>query len=211
MKMKFSAMLLAIAMLLMLTACGGTTSSVAASSSTPEAVASSETPAPLEESEAEAASTALESATSEIEVAPAESEPMTNDTVIEYPLADGEHLSIWCAKPGGPPIVRDSWSELEIFQQAEEYLGVTIDWTEVDMFAMETQFNLMMAAGEYTDIISGVVQNYSTGAVGAYEDGVIMDIFDLVYDNMPNYWNLVHADSETEKYVTTEGGQELAI
>ena len=33
----------------------------------------------------------------------------------------------------------------------------------------------------------------------------------MVYDNMPNYWNLVHADAEKEKYVTTEDGQELAI
>ena len=209
MKKKLTAMLLVLAMLLALAACGGTTGSEAASSAAPAANSAEQTAAPSEQPETSAS--AEVPATSQVETISAEPEQAFNDTVITYPLSDGEHLSIWCAKPGGPPIVRDSWSELEIFQKAEEHLGVTMDWTEVDMFAMETQFNLMMAAGDYTDIISGVVQNYSTGVVGAYEDGVVMDIADLVYDNMPNYWNLVHADSEKEKYVTTEDGKELAI
>ena len=209
MKKKLTAMLLAMAMLLALAACGGTTGSEAASSAAPAANSAEQTAAPSEQPETPAS--AEVPADSQAEAISAEPEQAFDDTVITYPLSDGEHLSIWCAKPGGPPIVRDSWSELEIFQKAEEHLGVTMDWTEVDMFAMETQFNLMMAAGDYTDIISGVVQNYSTGVVGAYEDGVVMDIADLVYDNMPNYWNLVHADSEKEKYVTTEDGKELAI
>lgn len=209
MKKKLTAMLLALTMLLALAACGGTTGSEAASSAAPAANSAEQTAAPSEQPETSAS--AEVPATSQVETISAEPEQAFNDTVITYPLSDGEHLSIWCAKPGGPPIVRDSWSELEIFQKAEEHLGVTMDWTEVDMFAMESQFNLMIAAGDYTDIISGVVQNYSTGVVGAYEDGVVIDIADLVYDNMPNYWNLVHADSEKEKYVTTEDGQELAI
>ena len=211
MKMKLTAILLAMAMLLALAACGGTASSEAVSSVAPPESTAEAAPAPSEEPAPAEPAPAEEPEASHVEEAPVEPEIVTNDTVIEYPLSDGAHLSIWCAKPGGPPIVRDSWAELEIFQQAEEYLGVKIDWTEVDMMAMETQFNLMAAAGEYTDIISGVVQNYSTGIVGAYEDGVVMDIADLVYENMPNYWNYVHADSEKEKYVTTEDGYELAI
>ena len=212
MKMKFIAMLLAIAMLFTLAACGSAdsaaeTAAAESASAEPVGEASEEAAAPVEEAPEEAAPAEV----SAVEEAPAEEEVLVNDTVIEYPLADGETLSIWCSKPGGPPIVRDTWGDLEIFQQAEEYLGVKIKWTEVDMMAMETQFNLMMAAGDYTDIISGVVQNYSTGVVGAYEDGVIVDIADLVYDNMPNYWNLVHADSEKAKYVTTEEGLELAV
>ena len=209
MKKKLIAMLLALVMLLALAACGGTTGSEAASSAPPAESAVETAAAPSEKPEPPAS--AEEAADSQAEEISAEPELALDDTVITYPLSDGEHLSIWCAKPGGPPIVRDSWSELEIFQQAEEHLGVIMDWTEVDMFAMETQFNLMMAAGDYTDIISSVVQCYPTKAVGAYEDGVVMDIADLVYDNMPNYWNLVHADAEKEKYVTTEDGKELAI
>lgn len=207
MKTKLTALLLATTMLLAFTACGDTSSSEASASSPTTESSAPETsqpsqPASLAEPDASQVETSAVDAPETL---------TTNDTIIEYPLADGDTLSIWCAKPGGPPIVRDSWSELEIFQQAEEYLGVQIEWTEVDMFTMETQFNLMVAAGEYTDIISGVVQNYSTGAIGAYEDGVIIDIADLVYDNMPNYWNLVFADSETAKYVTTEDGQALAV
>lgn len=207
MKMKLTAILLAMTMLFALAACGEATnsdavSSVASTESTAEA-----SPASVKES----ISTEDETEASQTEEASVESEILTNDTVIEYPLADGEQLSIWCAKPGGPPIVRDSWSEVEIFQKAEEKLGVKIEWHEVDMMAMETQFNLMAASGEYTDIIASVVANYATGIVGAYEDGVVLDIADLVYDNMPNYWNYVHADSEKEKYVTTEDGHELAI
>ena len=160
MKKKLIAMLLALAILLALAACGGTTESGMASSAAPAESSAEKAAAPSEKPEPPAS--AKETAASQTEVISAEPELARNDTVITYPLSDGEHLSIWCAKPGGPPIVRDSWSELEIFQKAEEHLGVIMDWTEVDMFAMETQFNLMMAAGEYTDIISGVVQNYST-------------------------------------------------
>lgn len=214
MKMKLTAILLTLAMLFALAACGGTASSTEASVAAPAESTAEGNPAPSEEAapaEPAPAESAEEPASSGEEEVPAEPEIVTNDTVIEYPLAEGESLSIWCSKPSGPPIVRDSWAELEIFQQAEEYLGVQIEWTEVEMFTIETQFNLMVAAGDYTDIISGVVQNYSTGAVGAYEDGVVIDIADLVYDNMPNYWNLVHSDAEKSKHVTTEDGLELAV
>lgn len=155
--------------------------------------------------------TAEETAEAPQDTDPAE-ETRYNDTVITYPLSEEPvTLSIFCTKPGGPPIVRDSWAELEIFQNAEEYLGVSIDWREADMMVYDTQFNLMCASGDWADIIAGVVQNYSTGATGAYDDGIILDIADLVYDNMPNYWNYVHTDSEVEKYVMTEEGLELAV
>ena len=206
MKKKLTAILLAMALLVTLAACGGTAGSQAIASQEPAEQQQETAPVESPQDQEDSAPAAEAS-----QVTAETSQPARNDTVIEYPLADGETLSIWCAKPGGPPIVRDSWAELEIFQQAEEHLGVKIDWHEVDMMAMETQFNLMAATGTYTDIVAGVVQNYSTGIVGAYEDGVVMDIADLVYDNMPNYWNLVHTDAEKEKYVTTEDGQELAI
>ncbi len=205
MKRKLFALLTVFAMLAALTACGETQSDPA--SGTADSVNVVET-APAENTAAAESSAVEEASASEVLE---DIEAAVNDTVIEYPLADGETLSIFCAKPGGPPIVRDSWAEVEIFQNAEEYLGVNIDWHEVDMMALDTQFNLMVASGDYCDIISGVVQNYSTGVVGAYDDGVIIDIADLVYDNMPNYWNYVHTDSEKEKYVTTEEGFELAV
>lgn len=206
MKMKLLAMLTVFAMLLALTACGDSPSS-GEPASTAAPVSAAQAPA---ETEAPPADSAAEPASAQ-EPESAEDAVAENNTVIEYPLADGETLSVFCAKPGGPPIVRDSWADVEIFQNAEEYLGVHIDWHEVDMMALDTQFSLMVAAGDYCDIITGVVQNYTTGAIGAYEDGVIVNIADLVYDNMPNYWNYVHTDSEKEKYVTTEEGYELAV
>ena len=229
MKRKMIALLLVLAMLAALTACGGSASSGEASAvQESESTASQEEAAVQEDTPAQDPSLTEESASAEDAPAPedqasAQEEPfeapadapaeeaLHNDTVIEYPLANGETLSIFCAKPGGPPIVRDSWAEEEIFQNAEEYLGVHIEWNEADMFTMDTQFQLMIAAGDYDDIITGVVGSYSTGAVGAYDDGVIIDIADLVYDNMPNYWNWVHTDPEKEKYVTTEEGYELAV
>lgn len=212
MKKRLFALLLTAAMLVAMTACGGGAASAPETStaqpSSPESVVPEEVSAP--EAPVETAAPEVSAMEEASVVEPVEETPF-NDTVIEYPLADGETLRIFCAKPGGPPIVRDSWGEVEFFQNAEEHLGVHVEWNEVDMMAMSTQFNLMVASGDYPDIISGVVELYSTGAVGAYENGVIMDFADLTYDNMPNYWNRVHADSEIEKYVMTEEGNELAV
>ncbi len=206
---RLSALLLALAMLLTLAACGSGSS--ASSGSEPSQSVQTEPTAP-EQTEAPAVSAAEAPATdsaeepSAVEEAPA----VVQSPSLPYSTT-GEELSMWLPLT---PDLANTYSDLNehiVVQAAEEVTGVHINFTHASFFTANDDFNLMTAAGDYCDLISCAVKYYATGGAGAMEDGVIINLSDLIPEYAPDYNAVINSDETHIAQSRSDTGDILAF
>ena len=209
MKNRIAALLAVLALTASLTACGGNAAAPASSSTTVDKTEEQQTSAPgveasapAEEQEASAAEPA-----SDVQEVP---EPV----VYELPLTDTPTtFTVYTtAAPGfmSPYLGPDgSYNSAESTKNFAELTGVTLQFIEIDMMSFSQNFNLMIASGDYPDLISGV-DGYAGGYTKAMDDGVIIDLTDYVENDMPAYCQRLD-EADAWKDVMNDEGQMLAI
>lgn len=177
---KVSAVALAAAMLVSMAACSqsssSTASSSAASSSADSSAASSET-----------ASTSSEAATTEF------SYPMEGDKTLTYWV--GVSVSNY----------NDNNAKLPMWQQMMEDTGVTIEFIHPVVGQEQENFNLMLASGDYADIIES---KYALPAT-MLDDGIIIDLTEILPQYAPNLYNYLQENPEIDRQVKNDDGQYL--
>ena len=213
-KKQLLAMLLALALCLGLAGCGGGAASSAApadsSTKTEESAKAPEQPSEAPSAAAEA------SAPEESAAEPAEPEGLQ---VVELPIeTDAVHYSCWM--PVAPYVstmmnLEDFSEQVAMVKMINEMTNVYIDFNAVaGGFVEQESFNLMIAGGDYTDII-GVMNYYgsSSGAAAgsaghekAIEDGIIIDLYDDLKEYAPNYWTLLTSDDNAYMTMRTQSG-----
>ncbi len=202
---KLMALLLSMVMVLSLAACGGGASSSAAPAES--AKTEEETAAPSSAPAAPAADSAEEGSTNEGNATAAETvgdpfEAMAEDS-ISYPLEGDNTISMWYYIPGYQDFMDSNYS-FNALKTAEAATGVKLEFTEVSSQSANELFNVMVAGGDYPDLLP-VMEYYTGGLAKAYEDGVIVDINDYMEDNMPNYLAVRDClDEKTVKATLTE-------
>lgn len=203
MKKRLFALLLAAAMILALAACGGTTQS-AASSAPAESAAEPQTeaPAPAEpETPAPADSAAEPVASAEEAAAPAEVPPT------ELPLSDGsETFEVWMGISPAAMNYISSLAENRTYQEIMERTGVNLSFIHFHPDTQSEQFNLIMASGEYPDVMNGVANDYTGGADKGIEDEVFVDLNEYLEEFAPHYYALIHSSDKLYEAVTTPEG-----
>ena len=206
---RLSALLLALAMLLTLAACGSGSS--ASSGSEPSQSVQTEPTAP-EQTEAPALSAAEAPATDSAEDPSAveEASAVVQSPSLPYSTT-GEELSMWLPLT---PDLANTYSDLNehiVVQAAEEVTGVHINFTHASFFTANDDFNLMTAAGDYCDLISCAVKYYATGGAGAMEDGVIINLSDLIPEYAPDYNAVINSDETHIAQSRSDTGDILAF
>ena len=198
-----------------LTACSGTGNSAAESTApTPEEVTAA-APAPVSTAEAEDSQTEPDSAVPE-EAAPeagvpnpdAKASELASYTAEGYDLPlfdDTLELSYWIPIEHDLANLVSSYADMESYQWIQDNLGVSIDWNQCSVEAKSDQFNLMVAGGDYCDLIDGVFELYAGGDDAAIEDDVILSLDDCIYDYMPFYTSYFVND-DLRKAVLTDAG-----
>ena len=136
-------------------------------------------------------------------------EPLT------YPLADGDvTFTILHSEPALGPMSgqmnMSTYGDFETIAAGTEKIGVTPLWQSLSQMSGDTQFNLIMASGDYPDVIGAVDKYYVGGLTKALEDDVIITLDDCIADGMPEYWNLVQEDETLRRAVTDDEGRYLA-
>ena len=200
---KFTAMLLTLAMALgCLAGCGNGSASSAPAESVGAAAESTAPEAPKAETAAPADSTQ--------EGEPSAAEPADKGEFVpgeaSLPLADGESLTYFVELPGYMSMFNvNSYDDIDAFKYAEEITGVDIDFTIVNNESLATNFQLMIASGDITDMVAGADQQY-TSSSAMIEDGVAIDLMDYE-DQLPNYWNTLDYYSDYKTLAINEDGQ----
>lgn len=101
--------------------------------------------------------------------------------------------------------------ELDGYIAAEEMTNVQIKTTAVSNDVFKEQFNLMIASGEYTDMMREVNTAYSGGLTRALTDEVIIDLSDLLNEYGQDYLSYTNVNDTVSKSVITDDGKYLAV
>lgn len=96
-------------------------------------------------------------------------------------------------------------NEIQVYKIAEEATGCHIEWTNPTWAAAKEQFNLMIASGEYPDLIQTTWNNVPGGSAKYVDDDVIVKISD--YEKyMPNFKKYIDANPELKAQFANEDG-----
>lgn len=131
-----------------------------------------------------------------------EPEPLT------LPIStDGAELQVWTVYED--TLYKDP-NEIKGVQKAEELTGVHINWIPVSQSVITDQFGIMLASGEYPDIVFPPVGGYPGGYEKGIEDGIIYpEIASLIDQYMPNYKGYLNTNDEVRREATTDSGIQM--
>lgn len=198
------ALLLALTMVMgLLAGCGDNAASSAATSAPEESAAEASAPEAPAEAPAEPAGSAEDSAAVE-----APQEPSYTIPISEEPLT----YSIWMTyAPFAAELVNTETMEgMLVLDTLQEVTNIHFDVTAANGAAEQDNFNLMIAAGDYCDILSSM-EFYNTGLEGAVEEGIIQDLADVLPEKCPIYWSYLSSNTNTLMRAYTDSGYMPAI
>ena len=184
---KLVALLLVLAMVLSLGACGNNASNDSSTSSQTSTSDSGDS------------STAEEGDTAE----PGE---------FKLPIVDEPvTLTYFNADDTNAAIITNDWNDNEFYQEMERRTGVHLDFETVSSADYQTNFNLMIASGKLADLIYVGASYYTEGVDAAIDDGYFLDLTDKVEEYMPNYNAIRTSDIQYELLSTTDSGRLGAV
>ena len=138
---------------------------------------------------------------------PSAVEPETPEVVISYPLFDTlQTYSIWLGTAPDLSDVVNNMEEFVIFRELEKITNVGWDATMVSFMAEAEQFQLMVAGGDYTDVVCKAVDNYNGTVDDAIEDDFLIDLAPYIPENMPNLTRWFQQYPELRKQITSVEG-----
>ena len=202
---KFMSLLIAVAMLItMLAACGSETVSSPSTEETASAASTTESAAPEETKTAEEASqeeTIAEDATASSAEADA-----AEAYVSPFPLKEPATLTAWAMWIPGIEQYVSSPMDTSVMKEMQKLTNVTLEMSLASSpeTAM-TEINLLIASGDYPDLINNLSGYYSSGLDSAIDQEIIVDILEYE-DIMPNYFEKLRYRN-AEEDATTEGGR----
>lgn len=134
---------------------------------------------------------------------PEEVVPSYTIPISEEPLT----YSIWMTyAPFAAELVNvETMEGMLVLDTLQEITNIHFDVTAANGAAEQDNFNLMIAAGDYTDIISSM-NFYATGLEGAVEEGIIQDLADVLPEKCPIYWSKLTENTNTLMRAYTDSG-----
>lgn len=98
-------------------------------------------------------------------------------------------------------------SETPLYQALEERTGVKIQFLHPPQGQAVEQFNLMVVSNELPDMIEWNWLSYPGGPEKAIQDGIILELNDIISENAVNLSNYFQEYPEHEKQVITDTGK----
>lgn len=228
MKKRTLALLLAVCMLLGVCAGCGNNSTSSAASPTPDASPTEEAPAAATDATAPVAVDSTAEEASNIELEPDEAadgdftaanasmdfsgyKEMLEGLTTELPITEEPvTLSYFFGFEGSTLNYIDggTMEGHQVWKWLMENSGVNFELNIVNKMQETDQFNLIMAGGDYPDMVPAA--DYNAGVEAAYEEDIYLELGDYLEENMPNYWKIVHSDQNLLRNVQ-DGEKFLAI
>lgn len=104
-----------------------------------------------------------------------------------------------------------SYNDTYWAQALEEITGTHVDWQHFSGDVSTEKFHLMIASGEYPDGIIAQWGRIEGGAEKYVDDGVILDLTDLIPECMPNFNAYLEENPEIKRQIQNVDGQILYI
>lgn len=141
-------------------------------------------------------------------------EPEASEEVEEvayFPLEETKSFSYWFVYPPMFDGFADGPMDYLMYTEAQKRLNVNIDWSAVPIPGANELFMLMIAGGDYNDVILNFPGNYAGSLDDAISEEIIIDLNDALTAYAPDYL-AVQAKAETRLLGSyTEAGHQAAI
>lgn len=205
-KKRIAALLVAAMMIALFAGCGST---AAGTESAPASSAAASEPAEVAEESAEPEAPAEEPAAPAEEEAPAEEPEAPAESV--YPLSEETvTMTYWGPDISSNNSALPTFGDLtayDFWPYVEEQTGVQLDMTIVSMMTEAEQLGLVLASGDYPDLMAINEAQVSGGMTALLNQEIATDIADIVEAEMPNYYAYISADEEVLKLCYNDDGQ----
>lgn len=120
---------------------------------------------------------------------------------------DIKEISYYCCVPNAAASVFSDMNDLLMFQELEKRTGVHVNFTHPPAGQGSEQFSLMIATGDYPELIEGEWSTvYPGGAQKALNDGLIIKINDLMEEYAPNFTAALKSNELWDKQAKTDEG-----
>lgn len=134
-----------------------------------------------------------------------------NEMETVYPLSEElVTLTYWGPDISSSNTALPTYGDLEAYDfwpYVEEQTGVKLDMTIVSMMNEAEQLSLVLASGDYMDIMAINEAQVSGGMTALLNQEIATDIADVVEEYMPNYYAYISADEDTLKLCYNDDGQ----
>lgn len=187
------ALLMILAMVLGLCACGSTTAS------TPESTTQESTAAPATEPDA-----APEVPDTPKEISEAEEAPVAS---VSYPLEEPCTFTMTAILRNNvlAMLGDDDFTVTSAYQGLEKGTGCSIEFNMLGEATAEEKTNIALAAGDMTDFYTNL-GTYGTNQTGAVQDGILFDLAPYLAEFAPDYQALLDSDEELRAGATNPDG-----
>lgn len=88
----------------------------------------------------------------------------------------------------------------------QEKTGIELEFIHPTVGSEIEEFSILVASGEYPDIIEYTWTIYSGGPQAAINDGVILNLTDVMAENAPNFTKLMQEHPDVDKMVRSANG-----
>lgn len=135
----------------------------------------------------------------------AQSQPSTQEEVNPKPY-EGTKLTWWTKLNASVSATYPNLGDTPWAQYVMEQTGIEIEFIHPTSGAEKEQFAILIADGDYPDIIEYEWTGYSGGPGAAIEEGVIIDLNDVMANNAPNFTALLNSNPDLDKMLKTASG-----
>lgn len=130
-----------------------------------------------------------------------------------YPIpgADGITLTYWRPWTSGISQYFNDYGETPVYQAIAERTGVNIEFIHPTIGEEKNQFNLMVASGQFPDIMTqgnmSVLEYYPGGPVASVEDGLCIDLTPYLQEYAPDFYNVITSNESLYRDITDNDGK----
>lgn len=130
-----------------------------------------------------------------------------DETESIYPLEGNPKLTYWVGLASNVSAYATNYSELPFRQNLEKATGVKVEYIHPPSGQETESLNVLLASGDYPDIIEYAWPGYPGGVVKLYNDGVILELTELMEKYAPNLTAYYEANPEIARQVKSDDGK----
>lgn len=152
-----------------------------------------------------AASAAATGAATETTTAAAGGESSAEAANTDKPY-EGVKLTWWTKLNANVSATYPNLGDTPWAQYIMEKTGIELEFIHPTVGSEKEEFSIMVASGEYPDIIEHTWVGYAGGPGAAINDGVIINLNDVMANHAPNFTKLMSEHPDVDKMVRTSDG-----
>lgn len=136
-----------------------------------------------------------------------EGQPTNNvDNSERYPLERDASLTYWVQPNSSVTALFQNLGETPLYQEYVERTGIDVTFQHPSVANAAEALSLLLTTGEYPDIIEYNWLGFAGGPSKAIQDGILIELNDVIEEYAPNLTALFESRPEFEQMVQTDEG-----